>query len=191
MNKLSRMIALLMLLTAATAYGTKYEYFRMTADNKTLELGDGDVAEIINYSYSESNGIRYGPTFSFLPGAASSGFGCTAEVGMRFIGLCSLELDKNMMITFRIERADTTASVDTDSNPSPPDSTSEESTDSETETAQINYDSFSNWAYFTSYPWVYNYDNKAWYYMQSTNDGLFAYNTNVSGNGWLQVGAIN
>ena len=51
--------------------------------------------------------------------------------------------------------------------------------------------SFSGWAYFSSYPWVYNYDNKAWYYMQSTKDGLFAYNYNVSGNGWLKVGGVN
>ena len=50
---------------------------------------------------------------------------------------------------------------------------------------------FSGWAYFSSYPWVYNYDNKAWYYMQSTKDGLFAYNYNVSGNGWLKVGGVN
>ena len=50
---------------------------------------------------------------------------------------------------------------------------------------------FSGWAYFSSYPWVYNYDNKAWYYMQSTNEGLFAFNSNVSGNGWLKVGGEN
>ena len=50
MNKLSRMIALLMLLTVATAYGTKYEYFRMTDENNSLELAVGDVAEVINYS---------------------------------------------------------------------------------------------------------------------------------------------
>ena len=48
MNKLTCLIAPLMLLLAATAYGTKYEYFRMTADNLTLELGDGDVAEVVN-----------------------------------------------------------------------------------------------------------------------------------------------
>ena len=69
--------------------------------------------------------------------------------------------------------------------------TTSENTDSETGAAQIDYDKFSNWTYFSNYPWVYNYDNKAWYYMQSTKDGLFAYNSNVSGNGWLNVGGVN
>jgi hypothetical protein len=86
----------------------------------------------------------------------------------------------NILTVLSLDGSSTTAS---NSNSSNSGSTTPESTpDAST---------FSGWAYFSSYPWVYNYDNKAWYYMQSKNDGLFAYNTNVSGNGWLQVGAIN
>ena len=47
MNKLTYLIAPLMVLLAAAAYGTKYEYFRMTADNPTRSY-DGDVAEVVN-----------------------------------------------------------------------------------------------------------------------------------------------
>jgi hypothetical protein len=86
MNKLSRMIALLMLLTAATAYGTKYEYVRLIskegAASDVLVLEAGDVAMVVNktsnyakdrkylfltsgrrgYSYTESD-TRYSPPY--------------------------------------------------------------------------------------------------------------------------------
>ena len=36
-------------------HGTKYEYFRMTADNPTLHLASGDVAEVIGYNAGVPN----------------------------------------------------------------------------------------------------------------------------------------
>ena len=95
------------------------------------------------------------------------------------------------IITFRIQRASDTGSTTLAQGTGTSSDTTSENIDSETETAQTDYDNFSNWAYFSSYPWVYNYNSKAWYFMQSTNDGLFAYRSNVSGNGWLKVGGEN
>jgi hypothetical protein len=64
MNKLSRMIALLMLLTVATAYGTKYEYVRLIskegAASDVLVLEAGDVAMVVNVTsnkYAYQNDI--------------------------------------------------------------------------------------------------------------------------------------
>ena len=142
------------------------------------------MAEIINGTTGTTHYLSWTPD----PGETSYNITEPLRFRMIFDGPGSLRENgpSGYLITFRIERSNSTASNDQQSNPSPP-----ENTDSETETAQIDYDNFSNWAYFSNYPWVYNYDNKAWYYMQSTKDGLFAYNSNVSGNGWLNVGGVN
>ena len=51
----------------------------------------------------------------------------------------------------------------------------------------IKYDSLLGWVWFTDTPWMYSYTNGSWYYMRSSNDGIYVWNANLPNSGWMKL----
>lgn len=51
----------------------------------------------------------------------------------------------------------------------------------------IKYDSVLGWVWFTDTPWMYSYTNGSWYYMRSSNDGIYVWNANLPNSGWMKL----
>jgi hypothetical protein len=51
----------------------------------------------------------------------------------------------------------------------------------------IKYDRLLGWCWFTDTPWIYSYTNGSWYYMRSSNEGIYVWNANLPNSGWMRL----
>lgn len=51
----------------------------------------------------------------------------------------------------------------------------------------IKYDRLLGCCWFTDTPWMCSYTNGSWYYMRSSNDGIYVWNANLPNSGWMKL----
>lgn len=166
-----------------SAAETYEEYVHITSDNDTLELAEGEAAEVVY-----SNGIHglvgtiNGKSFDLYSYHGHSQYATGISYFKSiFAGPMTLKASnwsEQSLVTLKVTRiAETTASnSDSTTTPDP------ETTD---------YLSMDGWLFFTEFPWVYSSRNDSWYYLTAADDKLFAFNENIGGTNWMMLNNDN
>lgn len=166
-----------------SAAETYVEYFHMTKENPTLELGEGEIAEV---TYATNEQLRIDLKIGELTfnnhflyhggGRVQAGVFAgpiTIIFGVNYIS----EADKQLAI-FKVTRIPETTASNGDSTTTP-------------DPQATDYLSMDGWLFFTEFPWVYSSRNDSWYYLTAADDKLFAFNENIGGTNWMTLDSDN
>ena len=196
------LVCLFLTLVSSYAWAEKYEYVRLVS-GMSFDLDPGDVAVVVAASsvsgFPTDNRLvqvkvgdnTYNYRISEIRGDYYSKPGPLAK--HRLVGGGIVSYKDEGMVTFQIERASQTGSktLAWNGNDRTKSSNAQQANNNLSSPVPdpngIKYDSLLGWVWFTDTPWMYSYTNGSWYYMRSSNDGIYVWNANLPNSGWLKL----
>ena len=202
------LVCLLLTLVSSYAWAEKYEFVRLGVDTRTdpynstaqyhlgdsIELKSGDVAKVIGVPYQTK------PLLLFWDGETYTRFLVDDKTNL-IVGPGTLIAaypatsfsPKRNKLHIAIQRSSDTGSTTLawNGNDWTKSSNAQQANNNSSSPVPdpngIKYDSLLGWVWFTDTPWMYSYTNGSWYYMRSSNDGIYVWNANLPNSGWMKL----
>jgi hypothetical protein len=202
-------VAYILTLVSSSAWAEKYEFVRLGVSDfrsensitgnyhgDSIELKSGDVAKVIAVPDKDMPHYLYlwdGTVLSRFDIAISGQPHPNMIVGPGTLIVASSYKDRKAKVHIAIERAAQSGSTTLAWNGNDWEGSSNAQQASNNSFSPvpdpngIKYDRLLGWCWFTDTPWIYSYTNGSWYYMRSSNEGIYVWNANLPNSGWMRL----